>query len=106
MKFPEGRVYTIQLTAEELIWLLTQSFLWKDYRGQEIAESVQLKIHKANGDRQQDNAVAYLYESSLKRQKWLEEKIRECYKTKALLKSALEINKELREQCTGEHTSN
>lgn len=87
MTFPEGRLYTIQFTGDELIWLLDQDFLWKDYAQDSVADTAQLKIHEANSNRQQDKAIAHLYKSTQERHDWLEEKLcekirelRECQK--------------------------
>lgn len=80
MKFPEGRLYTVQFTGEEIVWLLDQDFLWKDYERDSVADTAQMKVHTANELRQQDNAVAHLYESTRQRHDWLERVLRQKYK--------------------------
>lgn len=89
MKFPEGRLYTIQLTSDEIDFLLQQDCFWKTYPDDSPEDTATLKIHRASDQRRQDRAIAWLYEQSLKRQEWLEEALR----------------RKIRGQCTEEQSS-
>lgn len=78
MKFPEGRVYTIQLTADELLllWGVAASLDIED----SLAQDLYQKIDAAHMQRCQDIAMRSLLDVQVDRGKWLDEQIAKLLK--------------------------
>lgn len=92
-KFPEGRLYTIQLTDEELTWLTgllyEQEDLWKTLIDDSVTDHVFTKVCEANTLRQQDRAVAHIIVYQDARIKVFKEMALRAYQAKVRLEEEL-----------------